>query len=405
MNSRIGLYALLGPALALSLGWLGCQQTSQAEQSTLDQRRLLAFAFEVAQTLPLNPHHKDRARAQEKVIQAALRADQAPWATDYVERIGNWRRGRVCAQLAEHYARRNRQRLAEQWLAKAKQVARSNHEWRKTEILVAIGRAQGVLGRSEDLLQTAKQLQGPAMTGKLADVAVDAQDPESALAAAKGLRQQVQEQVRLKNLDGIRNLLGSAERLYVKYFDMPDVRDHLAQTIQSGMVEGKLPIFMRIDLLLSMAAVAAEQQEHALAGDLVERARRIKDNARWPLRFGIPMTAKLAGAFAQAGKTEQADALFDESLEQFQTNLEKIQSFDRAGILRTIAEALAGTGRTRRAAQVYEQAIEQGAVNVNLRPRAEDLSATAASMAASGILPDAALWARMQGIRAELEDR
>lgn len=405
MRFRIGLYTLVGAALAIPICLLSCQQAGQAEEKTLDRRDLLVFAFEVAETLPLNPHHKDRARAQEKVINAALEADLPQLAANYVERIGNWRRGRACARLAAYHARRDEVDLAEQWLAKARKIARTNQEWRKGEILIAIGRAKGLLGRDEDVIETAEALKSPATTGTLSDVVVDVEDEASALASAKQLREQVREQVRMRNMDGVRNLLEAAGRLYDKCFDMPEVRDHLSETIRSQMVEGKLPIFIRIELLLGMADTAAEHGNQSLARDLVSQAQEIKDGSRWPLRFGIPMTARLARAFARAGQVEQADALFDASLEKFRTNLERIQSFDRGGILRTIAEALVASGRTRRAARVYHQAIEQGAVNVNLRPRAEDLSATAASMAVAGLVPDEALWARMQGIRAELEDR
>jgi hypothetical protein len=49
-------------------------------------------------------------------------------------------------------------------------------------------------------------------------------------------------------------------------------------------------------------------------------------------------------------------------------------------------------------------AIEAGTINPNSRPRAEDLSATCASIARTGIEPDAATREQIERARAGLAD-
>ena len=61
-------------------------------------------------------------------------------------------------------------------------------------------------------------------------------------------------------------------------------------------------------------------------------------------------------------------------------------------------------GETPEALRLYSMAVEEGAVNINARPRAEDLVATCCSMALRSIEPDAKLKARIQEIRGGLGD-
>jgi hypothetical protein len=54
--------------------------------------------------------------------------------------------------------------------------------------------------------------------------------------------------------------------------------------------------------------------------------------------------------------------------------------------------------------KVYAQAVEVGAVNINARTRAEDLSTTLLSMALMELEPDAAIWERVRQIQKGLAD-
>src|SRR5262245_54547858 len=55
------------------------------------QGELLDFAFDVATAIPIQPHIKDRSRAQEQVVAACLELNLRQRAQGYIERIDNWR--------------------------------------------------------------------------------------------------------------------------------------------------------------------------------------------------------------------------------------------------------------------------------------------------------------------------
>ena len=65
-------------------------------------------AFAAASAMPLNPHIKNRSRAQEVVVAACLELDQPQRAQRYIEQIANWRRGAGYADLAFHQAQQGR---------------------------------------------------------------------------------------------------------------------------------------------------------------------------------------------------------------------------------------------------------------------------------------------------------
>src|SRR5690349_16062369 len=64
------------------------------------QAELLDVAFRAASALPVMPHARDKAKAQEAVIDACLQLDQPARAASWLEQIANWRRGAAHADLA-----------------------------------------------------------------------------------------------------------------------------------------------------------------------------------------------------------------------------------------------------------------------------------------------------------------
>jgi hypothetical protein len=67
-----------------------------------------------------------------------------------------------------------------------------------------------------------------------------------------------------------------------------------------------------------------------------------------------------------------------------------------------VAEAYQALGHTEAALMVYKRAAIEGALNPNVRPRAEDLASTCCSMAESGAEPDGGLWEKLAEIQAGL---
>src|SRR5262245_27591540 len=57
---------------------------------TIDQAELLDLAMQSAAKMPLNPHIKNRSRAQEAVVDACLKLGQPARALAGIEDIANW---------------------------------------------------------------------------------------------------------------------------------------------------------------------------------------------------------------------------------------------------------------------------------------------------------------------------
>src|SRR5262245_33770520 len=65
---------------------------------------LLDIAFRAASAFPVDPHIKNRSRAQEAVVKTALELGQPQRALVETEQIDNWRRGACYAELAFYCA-------------------------------------------------------------------------------------------------------------------------------------------------------------------------------------------------------------------------------------------------------------------------------------------------------------
>src|SRR5690349_8888326 len=64
------------------------------------QTKLLDLAFKTATAIPVNPHIKDRSKAQEAVVKACLELNQPARALTYIEQIEGWQQGSCYADLA-----------------------------------------------------------------------------------------------------------------------------------------------------------------------------------------------------------------------------------------------------------------------------------------------------------------
>ena len=113
------LYLLLLTGAVLFIFICGCE--GKIKEDTLPykplfvfQIKLLDIAFESATAIPVNPHLKDRSKAQENVIETCLRLDQPKRALAYIEKIENWRRGLCYANLAFYYAKQGYNKEAQQ---------------------------------------------------------------------------------------------------------------------------------------------------------------------------------------------------------------------------------------------------------------------------------------------------
>ncbi len=399
LSAKAGVAALV--SLLCLLVATGCDGASTEKPARSDiereQSKLLSLAFDTATAIPLEPHHKDRARAQEGVAMACIQVDQPARAAEYARKIGNWRRGVAMGELAFHMASQGEKGLAESYLEDASRVAAHEKGWRKDRIRVRIARTRTLLGQldqAREQMGTAEDLEKPRLVSaaeeKLSDEQFDAKLKELNGWVAKG------------DYDITRAAVDSMVEILEREYSTASRRKQLVSAITEAC--RKMPVFVRVDMLLRMVSIGVEHGDRGGAMDLVNQAQEYVDGATWPMRHGMKVKARVAGARFLAGDEKRARRDLDALLDEYRKERQKIVNIYRAESLRPLAEAYQAMGDRSAALEVYKLAVEEGVVNPNSRPRAIDLSATCCSMAVHGVIPDAELWARMQEIRGGLSD-
>lgn len=357
---------------------------------------LIELAFDTASAIPVDPHIKDKCRAQEAVVAACLRMDQPRRALRYLRKIDNWRRGLAYADLAFWCVRRGHTEGVDTYLDRAAQAARyAGQQWRKDRVSVRIARVHAWMGRTRQAEQAEAGVE-PSEAGKVAGV--------RAMRAEEGdfdeRMEALEKAAATRNFDILKNHLFSATELYNRFYDDADKRTLVEDRIRSAW--DPMPIFLRIELLFRLADFAVDHDDRERARELLDDARAMVEGADWPVEYHVKLLGRLAGHLATAGDDDGAREHLAGALEVYEAGRERTLNIERAEILCEVAEAWQATGDAEGALAVYKQAVEEGFENPNARPRALDLSATCCSMALHGVEPDRELWRRLREIRDRL---
>lgn len=361
------------------------------------QRELLDIAFCTASKIPVYPHIKDRSRAQALVVRTCLQLGLAEVALDYIPKVKNWRRGLCYADLAFCHAKRGDDKNLQLYLKRAAEVATDQDlkKWRRDRIRIRIAQTYTLLGKTEKAGQFSLDVE-ESESGKVASakamVADEAAFDEQIAALDKYIAAGV--------YDITKNALGSYTQLFERFYCDPEKRLLVEKKVTSQW--GKMPLFVRIELMMQLARSALDHGDKTNALSLVRQAQAIMDSAEWPLEPHIKLTSKLAAIRWRAGDAEKAVKQADAVLSLFEEHGNKIVNIYRAAALRPLAEAYAVMHDRQAALSVYKLAVEEGTSNPNSRPRAEDISATCCSMAMHGVEPDEGLWAHIRQINRHL---
>ncbi len=355
---------------------------------------LLALALDTASAIPVEPHLKDRSRAQAAVVETWLEVGDPKAALAAAERIDNWRRGLSYAEIAAFRASHGDADGAKLLCQRASQVADTTEDWRRDRIRVQVARVHALLGDDA----TAKEFEAgvaPSESGKVAGV-------RAARDGAPELKVQLEAIRRLAaegGFDELRNALEACTEAYTRLYGEVEIRRSIEETMRSSWA--KIPAPVRVELLLAMGTAASKAGDQAHALELAKEGQAFLDGVRLPLEDRLPLLARLLALRALAGDaTARAEA--DAALAAYRSGRDQVVDIYRARAIRPLAETYASMGDAAAALAAYRLAIEDGTDNPNARPRAEDLAATCCSMARVGVEPDAALWARIKEIRGGL---
>lgn len=363
------------------------------------QVSLIELAMEAASAIPVEPHIKDRCRTQEQVVAASLQLDMFKQAEAFTGQIKDWRRGSCLADLALYQAMHGEKMDALNYMEKAKQISEAQglEEWRRDAIRVKMAQAHLWLENDREAAGIVSGL-SPADAGKVAGA-------NAMRGSDAGFEEQFKAFMSLSatgEFDTASAGLQSALQLHERFYDNGTRRTLIENTIRGGW--GKVPIFMRLEIVLRLsdAATGHKDDVHALA--LLDEAEGIRKSAKWPIEYETPLAARLAECRYRAGDRSQAQSRLEAALAKYDKDKELMLNIERVGALLPVAEAYVAIGDRAGALGVYRRTCAESVVNSNSRPRAMDLSAICRSMAVHGFEPDAALWDRLREIGKELSD-
>ena len=118
------------------------------------QNELLDLAFKTATAMPMNPHIKDRSKAQEGVVSICLKLDQLKRAVAYIEQIQNWHRQSCYVDLAEYWAQHKNPEAMKYYISRAELVDASAEDWQKDTIK---NRISLIASQVEEISETFEQ--------------------------------------------------------------------------------------------------------------------------------------------------------------------------------------------------------------------------------------------------------
>ncbi len=361
---------------------------------------LLDLAFKAASKMPVQPHIKNRSRAQESVVDACLQLDQPALARAEIPSIGNWRRGAAYADLAFWTVQHDPSADVQHDLDQAEEIATraekdGAQDWQRDRIRVKIARTHVLLGQVEAAAHFEDGAL-PAEAGKVAAVEAMVGGPDvfdqriHALDAA----------VAIGDFDQTQNAIEACTQLYDRVYPDAEKRDIIEKKIKASW--GRLPLQLRIDALMQMSGFAADHEDAGKSLQLLDDAQSVLESDPWLPQDQVPLMARLAVLRQRAGDTSKARAQIAAAVELYDASRPKIVDIYRAQALRPVAEAYQSIGDAAAALATCKRVVEEGVANPNSRPRADDVCATCVSMAVHGIEPDAELRARLEQIVKEL---
>jgi tetratricopeptide (TPR) repeat protein len=182
----------------------------------------------------------------------------------------------------------------------------------------------------------------------------------------------------------------------------PARRERIVAAVSGALA--KFPADVRVRLMERTAEILAKQGDVAAARDWLSRAAAVLAATGLQEEDITPAKCDLAVSRARIGDRDEALADLDAAKRDYLERRFRIQSPFRAQSPRALAEGYAAVGDLDSAINCYQTALSDGIVNPNSCPRAEDLAATCASIARSGVPVPDDVQDRIKRIRVDFRD-
>ncbi|MGA0174891.1 MAG: hypothetical protein ACO3NL_14790, partial [Phycisphaerales bacterium] len=290
--------------------------------AAMDSEMLLRFAFETASAIPVRPHEKDRARAQEQVVAAAIERGRPDLAAEWVERIDSWRRGSAYADLAYALAAQGDSPEIRRYLVLASGIADREADWRRDRVRMKVARVHARLGEFAEANRIAGTLPesevGRIDEARIAGGPPVLVGPDQQAADAASFEREVQLLDRIlasQLFDPTRHALDAFVALHARHYPLGARRELIEARVRAGWI--LVPVDIRIDLLLRLAENATAAADPETARRLVAEAVAMAEAGTWIAEHEVPLLGRLAHASQAAGSPEEARRLAAKAIEVF----------------------------------------------------------------------------------------
>jgi len=347
-----------------------------AEPLPSSQRELLQLAFDAASKFPVQPHGKNRSRAQEVVVVAAFELGAPEFAVALGAKIADWRRGCAYADFAWAMARRGDGALQ-------LKIARA---------LSALGDVEAAAKASGAIDQASTHAVDAAWNSAAAE-RVAAMTAERAPAEFAALDQGFA----TMSLGQQAAAMALVARMHEKFFADAALRRACEERV--AVTWDKTMPALRLDALAQMVRACHANADGARAAELLTTMRGIVEGHRWRSEDRTPQASRLIELAQLLGQADRARAEAEAALKAYQDERDGIVDIYRAETLRPLALAWFVLGDRERGDGLYALAIEEGMENPNSRPRCDDLVDACVDLARRGIDPSPKTWARLREIQ------
>lgn len=353
---------------------------------------LIDLAWKAATSYPLDPHIKNRGRAEELVVNGALGIQQPHLAWGYAKKVVNWRKGASHAEIAHYLLEQNDTEHVEYFLRQALLFSKDSKQgWRQQRVKARVASARVLMGNREGAAGLLSEEDFAGQSEQIAAQAAVADEAEfDQLVAA------LDSMVAAQGYNEILAAMHGYADMYGHYYKQAERRALLKTRLQAAWKD--MPGLLRFQVMCKLIDAAMDQDDLQTATALVEETDSIRQSFSWPIDYDLKFRSDIARYRFAIGQGDMARKLLDESIDLSAKKVEGLENFYRAGAVRPLAEAYAALGDEQRALEIYTRVVELGAVNPNMRPRVRDITATCVSMAVHDIKPDAKLFNRIRGI-------
>lgn len=358
---------------------------------------LYAQAFQVASTIPEDPHERDRARVQQAVALACREHGLLEEATTYANGVHGWRRPEALALIGQSYATLGQESKARDVLVKATLLAQAEGDRYRDRVNTEVARGYAMLND----LQHAAELAPPESAAELCRL----DGARIAVLPADKLDEQADafdRAIALKNFDIARAAIDGYQTWLARVAQDPARRARALKAIEAG-VPG-LPLDLQVAAHLRTAEVLWTAGLKAEAVAALAHAQDILATGTFLPEDVVPILTPIALAELKMASADKARATLAALRAKYDAAKNEIVDLRRARSLRALGEAWATLGDRTAAAACFAEALEEGSRNPNARPRAMDLCLTCVSMANVGLQPTKPMQERIQAIQAGLKD-